>query len=199
MRAIDLTGQRFGRLVALERDGFNKQNNVRWLCICDCANFVTVLCRSLRSGNTTSCGCLARERSRERALRNGLGTGPWNNPRSKTHGESNRGLNTPEYRSWASMLSRCRNPRDHSHWSTYGGRGITVCERWNDYRAFLADMGRRPSLKHSIDRIDNNGNYEPSNCRWATPSQQQLNTRRCLKSRKSSGSILPSEARTSLE
>lgn len=81
-----------------------------------------------------------------------------------------------EYRTWSSMRSRCRNPKSQDY-AMYGGRGIAVCERWNSFAAFLSDMGQKPTPKHSIDRIDGDGNYEPSNCRWATPKEQASNWR----------------------
>ena len=95
------------------------------------------------------------------------------------HGDSASGL-TPEYRAWNAMLNRCRNPKVPSY-PKYGGRGIKVCDRWQkSYESFLLDMGRKPSHSHSLDRIDNNGNYEPDNCRWATDEQQRYN-KRCTK------------------
>ena len=94
----------------------------------------------------------------------------------RTHGESLCGSNTVEYRAWCRMRARCNNPKQRDY-RYYGARGIKVCERWNDYRNFLADMGRRPSPKLSLDRIDNDGHYEPGNCRWTTQSEQVRNQR----------------------
>jgi len=110
----------------------------------------------LSSGHTTHCGCKEEHK----------------------HGDATGGRVTPEYISWRAMLRRCSDPK-HERFKHYGGRGIKVCERWREsYVAFLADMGRRPSPKHSIDRIDGDGDYEPSNCRWATRSEQERNKKR---------------------
>lgn len=152
----DLTGRQFGRLTVLARgDDWTSPTStarqVRWICRCTCGSEVLVLAASLRRG-TKSCGCLVRD----------LPT---------THGM----YGTPTYLSWAAMIARCTRPR-HKKWSHYGGRGITICDRWRDFPNFLADMGERPA-GHTLDRIDVDGNYEPGNCRWATPTQQRSNRR----------------------
>jgi hypothetical protein len=124
-----------------------------------------VRANNLTWGLTQSCGCLAREQTKKRMLRHGESpAGGWN-------------LESPEYRIWVAMRQRCRDPR-HGSFKYYGGRGIAVCERWKSYENFLADMGRKPSPAHSLDRIDNDGNYEPTNCRWATRTEQNKNKRR---------------------
>jgi hypothetical protein len=154
----------FGRLtvvmlLAIEVNYLGKRSRV-WLCRCVCGNLTSVQSRYLNSGNTKSCGCLDLDRKKK-----------------IVHGESNSRM-TLEYRAWISMKGRCYN-KNHHKYPDYGGRGIRVCARWRtSYENFLEDMGRKPSRNHSLDRFPNNdGNYEPSNCRWATPKQQRANQR----------------------
>ena len=162
---IDLRGQKFGRLTVVRRNGHAVSpagNSTRlWLCLCDCGAEVNVRSTSLRFGVSNSCGCLQRE---------------VNVRRSTVHGHHRRGATTTEYHSWAGMLQRCTNPAAEK-WQIYGGRGIQVCERWQSFDNFYADMGKKPSSKYSIDRIDNDGHYEPGNCRWATAKEQRANQR----------------------
>ena len=154
-------GQRFGRLLVIGYSHVTKERSAAWECKCECGQIIVVRVQHLRSGHTQSCGCYNRERVRKALFKHG------NAVRSQPK--------TPEYNSWYGMKSRCyeKNAKGYKNW---GGRGISVCDRWrNSFPNFLADMGRKPSPDLSIDRIDNDGNYEPGNCRWATRSQQQRN------------------------
>lgn len=156
---INITGQRFGRLIALAFSHTGKWSKPIWTCLCDCGKQTSVSSEDLRTGNTASCGCLHRERAATLNFK---------------HGRSRTSL----HNRWKEMMGRCYNPK-HPRYADYGGRGITVCERWHIFANFLADMGEPPP-RLTLDRIDNNGNYEPRNCRWATVSEQNSNTRRSI-------------------
>jgi len=163
-KAIEMTGAVLGRLTVATRAGSTAAGEATWVCRCSCGATVVVAGYVLRRKTqpTRSCGCLARESVAER---------------STTHGATRRHELTPAYRSWAAMWARVRGGSHEDYRRLYVARGITVCERWGSFEAFLADMGERPPGK-SLDRIDNDGNYEPGNCRWATASQQNANKRR---------------------
>jgi hypothetical protein len=170
-RYPDMANKRFGRLFVVGVSRTTPDHRVYWSCWCDCGKEKEVRADSLRSGAIQSCGCLGIERrsaataavcTTHGLLRNIDGAGK---------------QVPPEYRAWTAAKQRCFNA-GHPRYPDWGGRGIRMCEAWtNSFEAFFADMGRRPSEKHSLDRIDVNGHYEPGNCRWADAATQRANRR----------------------
>lgn len=158
-RFIDLTGQRFGRLIVIRRDSESQCKETYFLCKCDCGELRSIRATRLRNGSTLSCGCLRRETCQSRAT---------------THGQRRTRL----YTIWAGMKNRCRNP-SHPSFAYYGARGIKVCEAWassfETFHTWAVNNGYSDNL--SIDRIDSDGDYSPENCRWSTSAMQMKNRR----------------------
>lgn len=158
---LDLTGKKFSGWLVVSFNGVIEYGErglkSRWLCQCDCGKMSVVNGSSLTTGNSKSCGCVNRLNMAKK---------------NKTHGLSG----TDHYRRWQGMLNRCGNENSASY-KNYGGRGITVCERWLTYTNFISDMGYPPTSLHSLERINNNADYQPSNCKWATRSEQSKNKR----------------------
>lgn len=153
---IPLEGSRFGRLAVIEKVSVNGKETF-YKCICDCGQAKTVRSVSLRNGDTQSCGCLRQEKMADKQIKHGL-------------------YRSPSYNSWRAMLARCKSTK-HRQFKDYGGRGIQVCQDWQrSFESFISAMGERPKGT-SLDRIDTNGNYEPSNCRWSTTAEQNRNKR----------------------
>lgn len=158
---LKLAGKQFGRLLVLKRlPARGGETQYRWKCQCDCGTITEILGSQLTCAGTKSCGCYRRDVARKRATKHGY-------------------AGTKIYMVWQAMIARCTKPK-HKDYKNYGGRGISVCKRWRVFVNFLTDMGLPPPKK-SLDRIDNDGNYEPGNCRWATSSEQYYNRRDLLR------------------
>ena len=165
-RLIDLTGNEFGKLTVAWPAGRGNKGQIYWLCFCVCGSATVVRGVLLRAGKVDRCPHEARVKARTK------------------HGHSPNEGRSPEYQTWDGMIQRCTNPQS-IRWNRYGGRGIKVCKRWFQFESFLADMGCKPFPKrrYSLDRVNNDGDYEPTNCRWATLAEQNRDRTRDNKGR----------------
>lgn len=160
----ELKGLKFGFLEVISeaKKRPEHQGQLAWVCRCVCGNLHEATSREIRTGHTKSCGCKKAELQAAANI---------------VHGYASRKWAIPEYRIWGEMIQRCCNEKSN-RWSSYGGRGIKVCQRWKDsFEEFLKDMGRRPAKGLSLERRDNDGGYTPENCYWATKKEQQRNKR----------------------
>lgn len=163
LKGPDHTGKRFGMWTVLERDLSDRRGSAKWRCLCDCGTQKVVAANTLIQGKSKSCGCMSQTWRTEGATKHG-------HAKSKPNGGF-----SGAYKSWHAMRQRCLN-ENNDQYIDYGGRGITICDAWDSFENFLADMGDRPP-KMTLDRVDPNGNYEPGNCRWATRKMQSQNQR----------------------
>jgi hypothetical protein len=170
-KTLALLDQKFGKLKVVSRNPEGtKSKSTRWDCVCDCGGKTTVCGAYLVKGEVSSCGCLQKERTKEA---------------NTIHGMSN----VPEYKIWKTMIQRCNSPK-YIQYHDYGGRGITVCDRWkNSFKDFIADLGNRPSNEHRLKRTDTNKSYEPNNCAW-TIGTERVNSKSKARAQETNNKVI---------